>query len=128
MFTYQFNADDMPVLSIIFKVGIPHDLIVLKHGHPVLFVLQVIPTVCTGTRRNELFDSDCVRVEVLESQVGEECDFIVFVECQLNVCRAWLRGLGVRLVRDSDLACLDVELWFARAPESIIISVIVFHH
>ena len=58
----------MPVLCIILEVSIPHDLVVLQDGDPILFVLHFFTTVCPGTWRDELFDRNHMRVEVLESQ------------------------------------------------------------
>ena len=66
-FTYQFDTDDVPILGVIFEMGVPHKLVILQDRNPVLFVFHVVSGI--GTRRNELLDCDGVGVEVLESEV-----------------------------------------------------------
>ena len=96
--SYQFDANDMPILSIVFEVAVPHKLIILENGHPVLIVLHLFTGVCTSALWNELLDGNSMRVEILEREIREECDFVILVESDFNIGGAWFSLFGVCLV------------------------------
>ena len=105
--TYQLNADDVPVLGIILKVGIVHQPVVFQDGDPVLIVFHFFFHVWGVCRSDELLDCDGKSVEVLQSQVSEEGDLVVLVEADVNVVLARPLLLGARLIWNGDVRLLD---------------------
>lgn len=81
----------MPLLSIVLIVCVLHQLVILEDRCPVLVVFQIVlacSSTATAISRDELLDRDCVSVEVLQRDVREEGDLILFVEGQVDVVLA----------------------------------------
>ena len=101
-------------------MAIPHQLVILQHRHPVLLVLHLFARIPTASSlRYELLDCNGVSVEILEGEVGEECNLIVLVEGDFDVRSARLDLFGAGLVRDCDVCGLDLELWLGSAAQSV---------
>ena len=85
----------MPVLGIVLKVSISHQLVVLQHSHPVLVILKVFSDPQRVSWLCELLNCYHVSVEILQSDVGEESNFIILVESKVDVelTRSLLLGL-----------------------------------
>lgn len=62
--TYKVDSDDVPVLRIAFKVGVPHQLVVLQDSHPILADFHLFLHI--AVRAYELLDVYGGRIIVLK--------------------------------------------------------------
>lgn len=108
--TYQLDADDVPILGIVFVVSVAHQRVVLQDGHPVFVVFHLLAWVGRPSRGDELFDRDRMCVEILQRDVGEERDLVILIEGKIDVGGAGSLCLRGDFVRDCNVCGLDREL------------------
>lgn len=82
--TYQLCADNMPVLSVTFEMGVLHQVVVFKDCFPIFVVFAVV-----WIFTHELLYCDLMTVEILENEIVEISGFEIFSKLNVNIRLTW---------------------------------------
>jgi len=87
----EFSTHYVPVLGVVFELGIFHELVVLEHRYPVAVMAHFLARALRAfLGKLKLADCNGVRVEVLEHHVREQRRLRFFVERYFHVLRTGL--------------------------------------
>ena len=99
----------MPVLCIVLRVGIAHELVIVEYGLPVLLIFHLFLQVLLAPE--ELFDRKLRSVEILKNEVLSVYQVCVFArEYQVDQLMAWLVLVLRHLVHYLEVQGFDREL------------------
>ena len=107
--TYQFAANNVPILSISFEMRIFHQSIVFKDSFPIFVVLSIIRILSC-----ELLDADLVAVKVLKNEIAEVSGLCFLSKLNIDVGKTRSRGLGCCLAWNVTVGLHDREFIFIR--------------
>ena len=80
LITYQFDANNVPVLSVILVVSIVHECVVFENCHPIFVLFHVFTCVGGACWSDKLLHGNCISVEILKGDVREEGNLVILVE------------------------------------------------